>query len=415
MSEVLPLSYKSEVRKSRSLSILGSTGSIGRQTLDVARECGYRVEALSCNKNIDLFVPQIEEFQPRLVSVGDATVAAELKERLRDYDKLRNDMEIMHGDEGNRAVATCPDVDTVVAAIVGFAGLSAVLEAIRLGRKIALANKETLVAAGKLVMQEAHRHGASIIPLDSEHSAIWQCMLGRPVNSWRKIYLSCSGGPFRGFNRAALEKVTVKDALKHPTWDMGAKITIDSASLMNKGLEIIEAYWMFSAREEAIDVLVHPQSIIHSMLSFLDGSVVGIFGSPDMKQPIHQALAFPEIVERDESYAFDPLAKENAELSFERPDEANFPSLRLARKALQAGGLVPLAYNAANEAANYLFRRERISFVTIFEIVAKALEEFHNLSNVKMGSYDDMIFAHEKILAAVFERYAPDLDSRLLL
>ena len=415
MSEVLPLSYKSEVRKSSNLSILGSTGSIGTQTLDVARECGYRVEALSCNKNIDLLLTQIEEFQPRLVSVGDATVAAELKERLRDSAKVRNDMEIMHGNEGNRAVATCPDVDTVVAAIVGFAGLSAVLEAIRLGRKIALANKETLVAAGKLVMQEAYLHGASIIPLDSEHSAIWQCMLGRPENSWRKIYLSCSGGPFRGYSRAELEKVTLKDALNHPTWDMGAKITIDSASLMNKGLEIIEAYWLFAAREEAIDVLIHPQSIIHSILSFVDVGVVGIFGSPDMKQPIHQALAFPEIVERDESYAFDPLAKENAELSFERPDEASFPSLRLAREALQAGGLVPLAYNAANEAANYLFRRERISFVTIFEIVAKALEEFHNLSNVKTGSYDDMIFAHEKILAAVFERYAPDLDSRLLL
>lgn len=388
------------------MSILGSTGSIGTQTLELAKECSYNVEALACNKNLDLLIKQIEEFQPRLVSVGDAKTACELKERLKSSSVATNDLEIMYGRDGNRAVASCPEVDTVVAAIVGFAGLEAVLEAIRLGRKIALANKETLVAAGELVMSEARRCGAKIIPVDSEHSAIWQCMLGRPAGSWRRIYLSCSGGPFRGYSRTELESVSLKDALRHPTWDMGAKITVDSASLMNKGLEIIEAYWLFEANEENIDVVIHPQSLIHSMLSFSDGSVMAVLGSPDMKQPIHQALAFPEILERDEALAFDPYQPQNNTMTFERPDEEAFPSLRMAREAIHAGGLLPLVFNSANEAANLLFRHERISFVTIFDIVAKALEEFHNLSSVKMASYDDMIIAHEKTKAAIFESYA---------
>lgn len=408
MQKVLPLTYNSKLRKSQRLSILGSTGSIGRQTLAIAKECSYQVEALSCNKNIDLLIKQIKEFQPRLVSVGNAETASELRKRLKTASVVKKDLEIMYGREGNKAVATCPDVDTVVAAIVGFAGLEAVLEAIRLGRKIALANKETLVAAGNLAMSEARRFGASIIPVDSEHSAIWQCMLGRPSGSWRRIYLSCSGGPFRGFSRKQLETVKLRDALKHPTWDMGPKITIDSASLMNKGLEIIEACWLFEAGEEEIDVVIHPQSLIQSMLSFTDGSVMGVLGSPDMRRPIHQALAFPEIVRRDEVNTFDPTAQQNAELTFELPDEDVFPSLRLAREAINAGGLVPLAYNAANEAANLLFRREQIAFVTIFDIVAKALDEFHNLSSIKMASYDDMIIVHEKIMTAIFESYALD-------
>ena len=390
------------------MSILGSTGSIGRQTLELARECSYRVEALACNKNIDLLIRQIEEFKPRLVSVGDADTARELKERLKASSLTEKAPDIMYGRQGNCAVASCSGVDTVVAAIVGFAGLEAVLEAIALGRKIALANKEPLVAAGELVMSQARRSGASIIPVDSEHSAVWQCLLGRPLNSWKRIFLSCSGGPFRGYSYEKLADVRLEDALKHPTWDMGAKITIDSATLMNKGLEIIEAYYLFETAVENIDVVIHPQSLIHSMLSFKDGSVMAVLGSPDMKQPIHQALAFPEILERDEVYSYDPFAPANAMISFERPDEAVFPSLRLAREAVQGGGLLPLAYNSANEAANLLFRRERISFVTIFDIVAKVLDGFHNLSDVKLASYDDMINVHEKIMRAVFESYAPE-------
>ncbi len=413
MQSVLPLSYETPVSKSQSLSILGSTGSIGRQTLAVAKECSYQVQALSCNKNIDLLIRQIEDFQPRLVSVGDAATAAELKERLQTLSLTAKAPEIMYGREGNCAVASCSGVDTVVAAIVGFAGLEAVLEAIGLGRKIALANKETLVAAGELVMSEARRCGASIIPVDSEHSAIWQCLLGRPLNSWKRIFLSCSGGPFRGYSREELATVQVKDALKHPTWDMGAKITIDSATLMNKGLEIIEAYHLFATPVEDIDVVIHPQSLIHSMLSFKDGSVLSVLGSPDMKQPIHQALAFPEILERDEAYAYDPFAPARAMLTFERPDEAAFPSLRLAREAVHGGGLLPLAYNSANEAANLLFRRGRISFVTIFDIVAKVLDDFHNLSSVRMASYDDMISVHEQIMLAVFGSYASEFKQSL--
>ncbi|NLV99416.1 MAG: 1-deoxy-D-xylulose-5-phosphate reductoisomerase [Clostridiaceae bacterium] len=408
MQTVLPLSYDTSVSKSQCLSILGSTGSIGRQTLELARECSYRVEALACNKNIDLLIRQIEEFKPRLVSVGDADTARELKERLKASSLTEKAPDIMYGRQGNCAVASCSGVDTVVAAIVGFAGLEAVLEAIALGRKIALANKETLVAAGELVMSQARRSGASIIPVDSEHSAVWQCLLGRPLNSWKRIFLSCSGGPFRGYSYEKLADVRLEDALKHPTWDMGAKITIDSATLMNKGLEIIEAYYLFETAVENIDVVIHPQSLIHSMLSFKDGSVMAVLGSPDMKQPIHQALAFPEILERDEVYSYDPFAPANAMISFERPDEAVFPSLRLAREAVQGGGLLPLAYNSANEAANLLFRRERISFVTIFDIVAKVLDGFHNLSDVKLASYDDMINVHEKIMRAVFESYAPE-------
>ncbi len=413
MQSVLPLSYETSVSKSQCLSILGSTGSIGIQTLELAKECSYQVEALSCNRNIELLIQQIEEFQPRLVSVGDAETAWELKERLAAISLTGREPEIMYGQEGNCAVAGCSGVDTVVAAIVGFAGLEAVLEAIRLGRKIALANKETLVAAGELVMSEAHRCGASIIPVDSEHSAIWQCLLGRPLNSWKRIFLSCSGGPFLGCSREELKTVKVKDALKHPTWEMGAKITIDSATLMNKGLEIIEAYYLFETAVENIDVVIHPQSLVHSMLSFKDGSVMAVIGSPDMKQPIHQALAFPEIAERDEAYAYDPFAPENAMITFEKPEEAVFPSLRMAREAIRGGGMLPLAYNSANEAANLLFRRGRISFVTIFDIVAKVLSEFHNLSSVKMASYDDMIIIHEKIMAAVFESYAPEFKHSL--
>ena len=408
MQTVLPLSYDTSVSKSQCLSILGSTGSIGRQTLELARECSYRVEALACNKNIDLLIRQIEEFKPRLVSVGDADTARELKERLKASSLTEKAPDIMYGRQGNCAVASCSGVDTVVAAIVGFAGLEAVLEAIALGRKIALANKETLVAAGELVMSQARRSGASIIPVDSEHSAVWQCLLGRPLNSWKRIFLSCSGGPFRGYSYEKLADVRLEDALKHPTWDMGAKITIDSATLMNKGLEIIEAYYLFETAVENIDVVIHPQSLIHSMLSFKDGSVMAVLGSPDMKQPIHQALAFPEILELDEVYSYDPFAPANAMISFEMPDEAVFPSLRLAREAVQGGGLLPLAYNSANEAANLLFRRERISFVTIFDIVAKVLDGFHNLSDVKLASYDDMINVHEKIMRAVFESYAPE-------
>ncbi len=412
MQEILPLTYNSKLLKTKKLSILGSTGSIGSQTLEVARECDYQVEALACNKNIDLLIKQIEEFQPYLVSVGNAETAAELKARLK-ISSCKKYPEIMYGRTGNSAVATCPEADTVVAAIVGFAGLEAVLEAIRLGRKIALANKETLVSAGDLVMNEARRHHASIIPIDSEHSAIWQCLLGRPRESWDRIYLSCSGGPFRGFSRKELETVTLKDALKHPNWDMGAKITIDSASLMNKGLEIIEAYWLFGIAEEKIDVVIQPQSLIHSMLSFIDGNVMGVLGPPDMKQPIHQALAFPEILKRDQINAFDPFAPQNSMMSFERPDEKTFPSLCLAREAIRSGGLAPLVYNAANEAANLLFRNECIAFVTIFDIVANALEEFHNLASMKVASYDDMITIHQKIMAVIFDQYARDLRQLL--
>lgn len=384
----------------KKISILGSTGSIGVQTLDVARNLGVQILGLTANSNIDLFEKQIREFSPKIVSIGNEKLAEELRFRTKDLK-----VEIVSGLLGLNRVATIDDVDTVVTSIVGIAGLIPTIEAIRKGKNIALANKETLVTAGSIVMSEAKKHRVNIFPVDSEHSAIFQCMLGNNVKEVEKIILTASGGPFRGKSLKELEQVTLSQALKHPNWNMGSKITIDSATLMNKGLEVIEAKWLFNVSLEKIQVVIHPQSIIHSAVEFIDGSVIAQLGSPDMRIPIQLALTYPERVSNN----FSKLNFfEAGSYSFERPDLNSFPCLKLAFDALNAGGTMPTVLNAANEFAVALFLKEKIKFLHIPEII-KLVIESHTVNN--NPSLDDIIevdmWAREKAKIIVGK-----LDSR---
>jgi 1-deoxy-D-xylulose-5-phosphate reductoisomerase len=353
-----------------SVVILGSTGSIGTQTLDVCAHLGIRVAALAAGSNIDLLERQVRRCRPQLVSVAAAADAAELQRRLAD---LRPAVTVLHGAAGNDAVATLPGNHRVVAAMVGVAGLAPVLAAIRTGKSIALANKETLVAGGSLVMPLLRQHGCRIYPVDSEHSAIWQCLAGSPPGSLRRILLTASGGAFRGRTLDDLRQVTREQALRHPTWQMGGKITIDSATLMNKGLEVIEASWLFDCPVDQIDVVVHPQSIIHSMVEFTDGSVLAQMGFPDMKLPIQLALTWPERLPGTQR-RFDPFAAQAATLTFEPPDRRTFRLLDLAYEAGRRGGTLPVVLNAANEAAVELFLAGRIGFTEIAERVETCLD-----------------------------------------
>jgi 1-deoxy-D-xylulose-5-phosphate reductoisomerase len=349
----------------KKISILGSTGSIGVQTLDVARNLGLQVLALTAYANTELLEKQAREFKPRVISIGDEAAAETLRERLGDLD-----IQVLSGREGMIQAAVLEEVDTVVTSVVGTVGLLPTVEAIRKGKDIALANKETLVTAGAIVMAEAQKHNVRILPVDSEHSAIYQCLSGNRASSVDRIILTASGGPFRGRKREDLREVTLEQALKHPNWSMGSKITIDSATLMNKGLEVIEAKWLFGLANEQIHVIVHPQSIIHSMVEYVDGSVIAQLGSPDMRLPIQFALTWPKRVSNPFSRL--DLLKASS-LTFEKPDFEAFPCLRLAFEALQAGGTLPAVMNAANEIAVGAFLNRKIGFLEIADIIESVM------------------------------------------
>ena len=350
----------------RNIAILGSTGSIGRSTLDVVAQFPdrFRVTYLTAQRNVEALRLQIERFRPRAVVLGEASDASALR-ALTD-----GTTEVLSGSEGLHEVVSRQDVDLVVSALVGFAGLVPTLQAIEAGKDIALANKESLVVAGALVMREAARHGVRLLPVDSEHSAILQCLQGEDHRSVERLILTASGGPFRSWDAPRLATVRPEDALAHPTWTMGRKITVDSATLMNKGLEVIEAHWLFGLPGEAIQVVIHPQSIIHSLVQFADGSVKAQLGLPDMKLPIQYALTYPE-----RPAAPHPRLDLAAlgQMSFEAPDLERFPCLALAYQALRAGGSAPAVMNAANEVAVGLFLEGKISFSMIAELVEEAL------------------------------------------
>ncbi len=354
------------------LSLLGSTGSVGTQTLAVCRARNLPVAALTANRNTDLLEQQIREFHPAKAALLDETAAADLKIRIADTDTR-----VLSGISGVCECAADTEADTVCNAIVGIAGLVPTLDAIHADKKIALANKESLVAGGQLVMDAVQQRGVPLLPVDSEHSAIWQCLQAAPKQgrALKKILLTASGGPFFGKTRAELEQVTVQQALQHPNWSMGAKITIDSATLMNKGLEIIEACWLFDVPEDKIEVLVHRESILHSAIQFEDNAVIGQLGVPDMAIPIQYALTYPE---RLPSPAAELDLTELSTLHFAKPDMETFDCLAICREAIRRGGLYPAAANSANEQANSLFRAGRISFLEIGELVAEAMDDCHS-------------------------------------
>ncbi len=359
----------------KKISILGSTGSIGTQTLQVCRDLGIRVVALSAGSNIDLLEQQIREFQVPLASVYDADRAEILKQRLGDFP-----CEVYTGDEGNCLVASAPEADLVVTAMMGMIGLKPTLAAIEAGKDIGLANKETLVCAGQIVMPAAAVKGVRILPVDSEHSAIFQCLQRADGNRINKLLLTASGGPFFGRTKAELEWVTVGDALKHPNWSMGSKITIDSATLMNKGLEWMEAKWLFDVTDDQIEVVVHRESIVHSAVEFEDHSVIAQMGVPSMYLPIKYALTYPARVQSGD-FSLSLIGKT---LHFAEADEDTFACLKLAKQASRAGGLYPTVLNGANEQAVALFLEGKVRFLEIAVLVERALAETPNGDATKL-------------------------------
>ena len=363
----------------KSLSILGSTGSIGKGTLDIVARYPerYRIAGLSAQKNTDRLMSQVERFQPRVVSLIEEAAAMKLRNQCRHLS-----VEVLWGPEGQREVATLPEVDLVVSAIVGSAGLDPTLAAIRAGKNIALANKETLVMAGQVVCQEAKERGVSIIPVDSEHNAVFQVLDGRTDTPLRRIILTASGGPLIDLSPEELMKITPAQALRHPTWQMGAKITIDSATLMNKGLEVIEAHHLFNLKPDEIDVLVHRQSIVHSMVEFVDGSIMAQLGNPDMRAPLSFALNYPERLPLDlPRMDFEKVSP----LTFEQPNRELFPCLSYAYETLSEGGTLPAVLNAANEEAVWAFLREEILFTDIAKIIRGTLDSHQSVSHPTLG------------------------------
>ena len=351
----------------KTIALLGATGSIGRQTLEVVRELGLSVAALTAHTQIDLLERQARQLMPRLAVLYDETAAQELRRRLRGTG-----IEVMAGEEGLLAAATLPEADTVVTAVMGSVGLKPTLAAIRQGKRIALANKETLVCAGELVMDAAAQYGAEIVPVDSEHSAVFQCLQGcRDRGEVKRILLTCSGGPFYGRTFEELEHVTAADALRHPNWHMGPKITVDSATLMNKGLEIIEAMRLYCLPAEQVQAVIHRQSIVHSLVEYRDGALLAQLGTPDMKLPIRYALTYPCRAESPDA-PLDLLTC--GALTFAPPDETAFPCLRLARQAARTGGTACAILNGANEAAVGLFLAGEIGFNDIPRRVERAME-----------------------------------------
>ena len=352
---------------SNCISVLGSTGSIGRQTLDVAEKLGIRIAALTANRDVDKLEAQCRKYRPRLAGMMDEAAFRELKTRLSDMN-----ITLVLGLEGLITAASLPEADTVVTAVSGMVGLKPTLAAIREKKRIALANKETLVCAGELVMEQAKKFGAEIIPVDSEHSAIFQCLMGnREKSQIKRLILTCSGGPFYGMTREQLSKMKKTDALRHPNWTMGPKITVDCATLMNKGLEIIEAMRLYDLPLEKVTAVIHRQSIVHSMVEFCDGAVMAQLGAPDMRIPIGLALTYPERKENP-APALDLLSCKP--LTFAEIDENAFDCFRLAKEAARRGGTVCAAMNAANEEAVALFLQDKIGFYDISELVARAME-----------------------------------------
>lgn len=351
----------------KSIAILGSTGSIGVTTLKVIRQNldKYKVTALTAGRNINLLLDQIKEFRPKAVAVLDEENAKKLKDMLKD-DKI----DVYFGEEGFIKIATLDEVEMVISSITGAAGLVPTFSAIKAGKDIALANKETMVMAGPIVIKEARKKNVSIIPIDSEHSAILQSLQGHPKEDIKRIILTASGGPFRNFSLEEMAHVTPEQALKHPNWNMGNKITIDSATLMNKGLEVIEAKWLFDLAVDQIDILIHPQSIVHSMVEYKDGAIIAQLGIPDMTIPISYALSYPHHIKNN----LPPLELEKiGTLSFERPDFERFRCIKLAYRAIEVGGSMPTVMNGANEVAVNSFLKNEIGFLDIPYIIERVM------------------------------------------
>ena len=380
--------------KKKHIAILGSTGSIGTQALEViqANPDRFQVEVLTAQNNCDLLIEQAITFKPNAVVIGNEN----------HYDKVfdaldRLDIKVYAGENALSSVVQMDSIDLVLTALVGYAGLRPTIKAIESGKPIALANKETLVVAGELITALAEEYGVNIYPVDSEHSAIFQCLVGEFHNPIEKIILTASGGPFRGKDTNFLKTVTKEQALKHPNWDMGAKITIDSASLMNKGLEVIEAKWLFNLKQEQIEVIVHPQSIIHSIVQFEDGSMKAQMGLPDMKLPIQFAMTYPERIKTDFP-RFDFL--NYPALTFEQADTKTFRNLALAYEALKQGGNMACILNAANEVAVEKFLKDEISFLGMSDVVEACMQK---VSFVKKPTYEDYVFTDEETRKIAFE------------
>ena len=380
--------------KKKHIAILGSTGSIGTQALEViqANPNRFQVEVLTAQNNCDLLIQQAIAFKPNAVVIGNDD----------HYDKVfdaldRHDIKVYAGENALSSVVQMDSIDLVLTALVGYAGLKPTIKAIESGKPIALANKETMVVAGELVTTLAEQYGVNIYPVDSEHSAIFQCLVGEFHNPIEKIILTASGGPFRGKDTNFLKTVTKEQALKHPNWDMGAKITIDSASLMNKGLEVIEAKWLFNLKQEQIEVIVHPQSIIHSIVQFEDGSMKAQMGLPDMKLPIQFAMTYPERIKTNFP-RFDFL--NYPALTFEQADTKTFRNLALAYEALKQGGNMACILNAANEVAVEKFLKDEISFLGMSDLVEACMQK---VSFVKKPTYEDYVFTDEETRKIAFE------------
>lgn len=363
------------------IAILGSTGSIGTQTLAVVREHAalFEIEVLTAGSNAELLIAQAKEFSPKAVVITDERKYELVKASLKSLE-----IAVYGGQEALSEVVQREHVDVVLTALVGFVGLKPTMSAIKAGKDVALANKETLVVAGELIMDLAKKYGVKILPVDSEHSAIFQCLVGESNNPIEKIYLTASGGPFRGKDSAYLSTITKKEALKHPNWIMGQKITIDSASLMNKGLEVIEAKWLFNLQVEQIDVIVHPQSIVHSLVQFEDGSLKAQMGLPDMKLPIQYALSYPGRLPSNFE-RFDFLQYPN--LSFEKPDLDTFANLALAFASIKKGGNMPCILNAANEVAVAAFLNDQIGFVEMSVVIGETLEKIPFIDSPTLDDY----------------------------
>ncbi len=366
----------------KQIAILGSTGSIGTQTLDVVRQHPeeFSVYALSAHRSVDLLIQQALEFNPAVVCIADERLYQPLREALSDLP-----IQVMAGEKAIVDMVTMPAIDVVVAAMVGYAGLKPTIAAIKAEKTIALANKETLVVAGEIICRLAQRHKVKILPVDSEHSAIFQSLVGEDMASVEKLLLTASGGPFRNFTYGQMQDVTAAQALQHPNWEMGAKITIDSASMMNKGFEVIEARWLFDIPAENIQVLVHPQSVIHSAVQFIDGSVKAQLGTPDMRIPIQYALTYPERWMSDVPRLNLFSTKQ---LTFEEPDLLRFPNLRLAYEAMAQGGNMPCILNAANEVVNLAFREGSCGFLQMSEIIEKTMSKTDFITE---PTYDDYV------------------------
>ena len=374
----------------KNIAILGSTGSIGTQALEVikANKNSFAVEVLVANNNADLLIKQALEFNPNCVVIADESKYNYVKDALQKHD-----IKVFAGNTAISEVVQMEGIDMVLAAIVGYAGLASTIAAINAGKQIALANKETLVVAGDLVTTLAKQKGVNLYPVDSEHSAIFQCLTGEFHNPVEKIYLTASGGPFRGKDKNFLATVKKEQALKHPNWEMGAKITIDSASMMNKGLEVIEAKWLFGLKPEQIDVIVHPQSIVHSIVQFTDGSMKAQMGLPDMKLPIQYALAYPQRIKSD----FPRFSFFNyPQLTFEPADTKTFRNLALAYEAMNKGGNAPCVLNAANEIAVEAFLKDKINFLQMSDVVEQCLQ---TIAFIDTPNYNDYVLTDKETRA----------------